>query len=651
MTNRFLSTAETGTLEGGTTTIFGATIGAENLLASTALKTNALKVMVSTNLDISDVNSLQTQLDSVGVGWSRTAPLVAFTNAGDRLAVTTYQSADGIVDMVMQDTVDHQNNLKTDQISESTGAANITMNQKTIHVGNLDTNIINERTVGAGVTIDGFVMKDLDISKSTNQLRFRADGVLSYSSLTGGWFEIRPNANGEGFFLIGRTALTDFAFLQFCTNNVAFWNFGLGESGVNNFNITNSTNSDIVIRGIYSATPGVSTVTFPGDCATDVINEITAGVGVTVDGVLLKDSKVTATGIQDSTLTASKLVETDGSKNLVSVTDLTGHFSGGTQVSITGTDPLTINSDNTQNMNTGDSPSFTGLTVSGLTASKLVETNGSSALASVTDLTGHFTGGTQITITGTDPLTFNSDNTQNLNTGDSPTFAGVTTSSITSTGNLTLDTVLSGEVNIKHSGTEYATFDGNNLDLKVNTINEFSVASGITLDGVLLKDNEITLGLGTNVGEFSIDGLLAGDSDDAVPTEKAVKEYIDSFVTVFNNASEGNSSTTGLSLVQKVKLTFTALASDYLISWSAEVNSTDSGTRVNVVVEQDDTTTLSDTDWNPDGNAGTGYGPHSGFAIVTLTAASHDFDIDFASTQSGKSVQIRRARITAKRML
>jgi hypothetical protein len=235
-------------------------------------------------------------------------------------------------------------------------------------------------------------------------------------------------------------------------------------------------------------------------------------------------------------LTASKLVETDGSKNLQSVSDLTGHFTGGTNISITGTDP-------TQAMNTGDSPQFTGLALTGtltvntineyttdagviieltqfengeihinndtniyideptsgylgfhnnarykfygdatlgdsiiqlnrtadtdktyisftegadvglwdigmmndgqdnfviknlsgnisvmtilqsgndiefasqttlkinsLTASKLVETDGSKNLQSVSDLTGHFTGGTNISITGTDPLTIN----------------------------------------------------------------------------------------------------------------------------------------------------------------------------------------------------------------------------------------------------
>ena len=54
--------------------------------------------------------------------------------------------------------------------------------------------------------------------------------------------------------------------------------------------------------------------------------------------------------------------------------------------------------------------------------------------------------------------------------------------------------------------------------------------SGVTLDD---SDNitaveSLTFNLGTDIKEFSIDGTLSGNSDDAVPTEKAVKTYVDS---------------------------------------------------------------------------------------------------------------------------
>jgi hypothetical protein len=40
----------------------------------------------------------------------------------------------------------------------------------------------------------------------------------------------------------------------------------------------------------------------------------------------------------------------------------------------------------------------------------------------------------------------------------------------------------------------------------------------------------LTLQYGTNINEFSIDGTLSGNSDDVIPTEKAVKTYVDNAV-------------------------------------------------------------------------------------------------------------------------
>ncbi len=118
-------------------------------------------------------------------------------------------------------------------------------------------------------------------------------------------------------------------------------------------------------------------------------------------------------------------------------------------------------------------------------------------------------------------------------------------------------------------------------------------------------------------------------------------------LTVFSNSSEGTSSTTGTSFTQKLRLTFTANASDYLIQWYCEGRSTDSGTRVEIRVDEDDTTTLASVDYQPDTGSSEGYGPNGGLVVRTLSAASHDFDLDFSSSQGGKEVRVRRARITA----
>ena len=61
-------------------------------------------------------------------------------------------------------------------------------------------------------------------------------------------------------------------------------------------------------------------------------------------------------------------------------------------------------------------------------------------------------------------------------------------------------------------------------------IPKFEGTTTIT-DSVLSESaGKISFPVGTGINEFSNDGTLAGDSDDAVPTEKAVKTYVDSEV-------------------------------------------------------------------------------------------------------------------------
>lgn len=54
----------------------------------------------------------------------------------------------------------------------------------------------------------------------------------------------------------------------------------------------------------------------------------------------------------------------------------------------------------------------------------------------------------------------------------------------------------------------------------------------VTLDisgvqNLIVDSSGAALRLGTSINEFSIDGTLSGNSDDAVPTERAVKTYVD----------------------------------------------------------------------------------------------------------------------------
>jgi hypothetical protein len=68
--------------------------------------------------------------------------------------------------------------------------------------------------------------------------------------------------------------------------------------------------------------------------------------------------------------------------------------------------------------------------------------------------------------------------------------------------------------------------------LEVDTIIEDTTNSGVTIEGVLLKDNGITLV--NSITEFSTDTTLSGNSDSAVPTERAIKTYVDTSISVEN---------------------------------------------------------------------------------------------------------------------
>ena len=64
MSDKFLGSGQGSiNLSNGSATIYSATLGAASLTASKPIKTNSVKQLISTNLDITDVNNLQTQLN------------------------------------------------------------------------------------------------------------------------------------------------------------------------------------------------------------------------------------------------------------------------------------------------------------------------------------------------------------------------------------------------------------------------------------------------------------------------------------------------------------------------------------------------------------------------------------------------------------
>ena len=111
----------------------------------------------------------------------------------------------------------------------------------------------------------------------------------------------------------------------------------------------------------------------------------------------------------------------------------------------------------------------------------------------------------------------------NLNVNNFEITTGVTNGDITvspnGTGNIFLGAV-------KFNGTSISSDDSTIIN-----INEaLRVEGALTATGAI-TGSSLTLASGATATELSIDGTMAGNSDAAIPTEKAVKTYVDSQVT------------------------------------------------------------------------------------------------------------------------
>jgi hypothetical protein len=90
-------------------------------------------------------------------------------------------------------------------------------------------------------------------------------------------------------------------------------------------------------------------------------------------------------------------------------------------------------------------------------------------------------------------------------------------------------------------------YDGGDDDFEFDSLTTFS--DNVTIEGVFAVSS------GTGINEFSIDGTLAGDSDDALPTEKAVKTYIDNRTIDKDDAIFAAYDTTGGQTVDATPIT------------------------------------------------------------------------------------------------
>jgi len=183
--------------------------------------------------------------------------------------------------------------------------------------------------------------------------------------------------------------------------------------------------------------------------------------------------------------------------------------------------------------------------------------------ASITQTTGTLT-----LVNGTGINEFSIDGTLVGNSDDAvPTEKAVKTYVDTAIGGLAPDKIWAddsyvqvvddgtnaGYVTIVTDGVEVAHFDSLSSTQRIGKATESRVlvsdndvkiygGAAVALKATFDADG-LTLSTGASVNEFSIDGTLVGDSDDAVPTEKAVKTYVDTEIAAIDRTQifEGDS--------------------------------------------------------------------------------------------------------------
>ena len=95
------------------------------------------------------------------------------------------------------------------------------------------------------------------------------------------------------------------------------------------------------------------------------------------------------------------------------------------------------------------------------------------------------------------------------------------------------------DASIYHSGSSLIVKSGSNIQIRIDD-------NTVELNHAGVKQLETTatgikLSAGSEVNEFTIDGTLTGDSDNAVPTEKAVKTYVDAKLGANVDSGSANS--------------------------------------------------------------------------------------------------------------
>ena len=131
-------------------------------------------------------------------------------------------------------------------------------------------------------------------------------------------------------------------------------------------------------------------------------------------------------------------------------------------------------------------------------------------------------------------------------------------------------------------------------------------------------------------------------------TNQSQPQWIRDSYSVESNAE---SSTTGTTYIQKVRLSFTPIAAgDYEINFSFLIGTSNTGFATNSRVWVDSSTVKKEIMANLTSAYPNMHGRGGNFMLYGLTAAAHTVDIEYCSASAGKSTYITEAVITARRI-
>lgn len=264
----------------------------------------------------------------------------------------------------------------------------------------------------------------------------------------------------------------------------------------------------------------------------DTINEKTAAHGVIVDGVLIKDTTIDVNGAADAVI-----LDADGDTTISAPTD------DQIDIEIAGADDFVfvanifraLSGSQIQTNTINETTAASGVTVDGvLLKDTTVDVNGT-ADAIILDADGDTTISAptedqiDVEINGADDFTFTA-NTFTALSGS--TIKTDTIGETTAAAGVTIDGVLLKDTTVDVNGTADAFILDADADTTISapTDDQIDFEVGGT-DRMSLTATGLSLASGARLNEFSTDGTLAGNSDTAAPTEKAVKTYADNLIS------------------------------------------------------------------------------------------------------------------------